>query len=362
MVVKRVFGPLYRPFFKLWREKCVARSVESKFNMLCSDSLGKQRIYYLGTVTHNNLGDNAQLFCIREWIKENYPDALVTEFSPVEVTTKRAQFVEHYSKCKQNNDIIVFQSGYTTQDLGGLHDEMHRLVIDNFPNAKILMMPQTIFFQRKENELRTSSSYNSAENMLFLSRDKVSYKKAVEMFPDLKLALYPDIVTTLIGKFDFLNKRKGILLCRRNDGEKFYSEEELQKLSGTLEANFGEKVTISDTTKNIPKDKLKNDLLGVLMDEFEEYSKYKVIITDRYHGTIFSLVANTPVIVIKTNDHKVSTGVQWFDGVYDIVSFADDLNMVVSSVAKILNDYKEVKLKPHFKQVYYDKLKDLFEK
>ncbi len=43
----------------------------------------------------------------------------------------------------------------------------------------------------------------------------------------------------------------------------------------------------------------------------------KLIITDRYHGTILSLVAGTPVIVIKTTDHKVTTGAEWFRGVYD---------------------------------------------
>lgn len=46
-------------------------------------------------------------------------------------------------------------------------------------------------------------------------------------------------------------------------------------------------------------------------------SHYKVVITDRYHGTIFSLIANTPVIIIKSTDHKVTTGADWFKGIYD---------------------------------------------
>ena len=60
--------------------------------------------------------------------------------------------------------------------------------------------------------------------------------------------------------------------------------------------------------------------------EIEDYSRYKIIITDRYHGTILSLVAGTPVIILKTNDHKVTTGADWFKGVYDEhVFLANDL-------------------------------------
>lgn len=362
MTIKKILGPIYRPFLYTWREYCVAQNVKKKFEQLESDTSDRQRVFYLGTVTHNNLGDNAQLYCIREWIKENYPNSLITELSPIEVTTKRAKFVEHYSKCRRADDIIVFQSGYTTQDLGGLHDEMHRLVIDNFNDARILMMPQTIFFQKKENELRCSKSYNSAKNMLFLSRDKISYRKACEMFPNVEKGLYPDIVTTLIGKFDFSNERHGILLCRRNDGEKFYSEDELTELANSLENSLGEKVIISDTTKDIPKSMLKNNLFQVLKNEFEEYSKYKLIITDRYHGTIFSLIANTPVIVIQTNDHKVSTGVQWFEGVYDnTVSFAENLDVVEERAKDLVLKQTQVKLEPYFDEEYYKKLKPLFE-
>ena len=33
-----------------------------------------KRILYFGIPMHTNLGDQAQKYCIRKWLKENYPD------------------------------------------------------------------------------------------------------------------------------------------------------------------------------------------------------------------------------------------------------------------------------------------------
>lgn len=93
------------------------------------------------------------------------------------------------------------------------------------------------------------------------------------------------------------------------------------------------------------------------------YSKYKVVITDRYHGTIFSLVACTPVIVLKTTDHKVITGAEWFKGIYDDYLFrAESLEEAYIKLKDTITLRHEYKLKPYFKAEYYDKLKAEIEK
>ena len=99
-----------------------------------------------------------------------------------------------------------------------------------------------------------------------------------------------------------------------------------------------------------------------IYSEIEKYSKYKVMITDRYHGTILSLVAGTPVVIIKTTDHKVVTGADWFKSVYDdYVFLATDLDEAYE-IAKKVYDRREYKtLKPYFEENYYDKLPSTFE-
>lgn len=357
-LIKVPIRPLYVIVLK-WLHNLKLRNNIKQLSHLDKDVA--VRIFYLGTTTHNNLGDNAQFYCIREWIRRNFHEYPVYEFIAPAIVHPKLHFITKFKKELRQNDIIVFQSGYTTQDLGGQHEEMHRLIIDNCPSANILMMPQTIFFTHKENEQRCSDSYNKAEHMLFLARDIISYNKSKVMFPHITTMVFPDIVTTLIGQYYFDNKRDGVLLCRRNDGEKYYSEAELVLLANKIEQNLSLSVEISDTSINMGTNKLHQNLKAVLECEFEKYSRYKLIITDRYHGTIFSLIAGTPVIVIKTNDHKVITGIDWFKGIYDdYVYYADTLDDAYCIAKNILTKDFSHKLEPYFVSNYYDKLIEYF--
>ena len=310
-----------------------------------------------------NLGDMAQHYCIKKWITDNYPDYQMVMFESLVITdphhTKR--FFDKLKRKFGPDDRIVIQSGYCTQDLGGDHPLMHRLVCENMPDAKILMMPQTIFFQHEENRRMCAENHNRAKNMLFLARDQYSYKQAIEMFPNITVKAFPDIVTTLIGALSFDHERNGVCLCTRNDGEKLYSYEEVSELKARIE---NDKITVfeKDTQGKRPYQEIRANLKKFIEQEIESYSYYKVTITDRYHGTIFSLCAGTPVIIIKITDHKVTTGADWFKGVYDdFVYVADDLNDAYNICKKIISLQLINKLNPYFKKEYYDKLKYLFE-
>mgnify|MGYP000995459826 FL=1 len=190
----------------------------------------------------------------------------------------------------------------------------------------------------------------------------VSYGQAKQMFPDLKVLAYPDIVTSLIGSFDYDNHRDKIFLCRRDDGEKFYSEADLIKLRDQLQSIAP--VVVGDTQSKASIQDIRANLQQYVENEIKKYSVFKVTITDRYHGTIFSLCAGTPVIIIKSNDHKVVTGADWFKGVYDgYVYVAKDLDDAYHIAERICNDMSlSHKMSPYFEQNYYGQaLRKLFD-
>lgn len=316
-----------------------------------------KRIYYCGVPAHGNLGDLAQGVCIRRWIKKHYSDYYVTELETnALVNTKHSCLNDLKKAFNSDKDFIIFQSGYTTTDLGGYADTMHQAVIGALPNARILMMPQTIFFKSEERKQLCSKVYNSHKRMLFLARDTVSFEMAKEMFPSLPKKCYPDIVTTLIGSVKSNQDREGILFCLRDDGEKYYNDEDLSVLIERCK-KIGP-VNRTDTTKG--KSVVK-EAENYIYAEISEYAKYKVMITDRYHGTILSIVAGTPVIIIKTTDHKVTTGADWFKGIYDdFVYLAEDLEEAYQLANKLYlrNIYETPKA--FFEENYYDKLPALF--
>lgn len=117
-----------------------------------------QRVFYLGITNHSNLGDLGQHYCIKKWISENYPTANLLMFEANTIVNPKSKFIEKLKKVYRKTDIIIFQSGYTTQDLGGLHNQMHEMIVEALPKARILMMPQTIFFSMKriKNKLQES--------------------------------------------------------------------------------------------------------------------------------------------------------------------------------------------------------------
>ncbi len=357
--IRRYFAWFYRPLLKsIANHKC--KKDASRLDDMIKTPDAPPRVYYLGITAHSNLGDMAQHYCITRWIKENYPDYELVMFESDTVVCENRAFINKFKNVYRQKDIIIFQSGYTTQDLGGNHEYMHRLIVDNMPQANILMMPQTIFFEHEENKQRCSESLDKAQHMLFLARDFVSEKMAKEMFPHIVVKAFPDIVTTLIGTIEYRNERTGICMCCRNDGEKYYSDEELYSLKKRFEKRIP--VTITDTTIDASyKDIRKNPQLYI-EGEIEKYSHYKVVVTDRYHGTIFSLAAGTPVVIIKTTDHKVTTGADWFKGVYDdYVYVAEDLKDAYNKAVSYANEKYSQSMAPFFKQNFYDKLKNDFE-
>ena len=318
-----------------------------------------KKIFYLGIPAHNNLGDLAQGICIRRWLAKHYADYVIIEIetnSLVNTSFSVIKYLKQYYEC---DDIIVFQSGYTTTDLGGYADIMHKAVMQTLPKAKMLMMPQTIFFKSEKRKKQTADCYNNMKHMLFLARDRVSYNMATEMFPDIPVMQYPDIVTTLIGTLSFDYARNGIMFCCRDDSEKFYSDRDIEELM--MKCATLCRISRTDTTKEDKASDIVRNAEKYIMKEIDTYAHYKAVITDRYHGTILSLAAGTPVIIIKTTDHKVTTGAEWFRGIYDeYVYLADNLEQAYSLAKEIMSKSLNYKLTPFFEQEYYDKLPEIF--
>lgn len=355
-MLSAVTKPVYRVVHRIAYQPTINEEYKKLENRLkqLNECEGKN-IWYLCVPIHRNLGDQAQKLCITNWLEENYPDHRI-----IRINTDSLRHFNSLSLLKKyvkDEDIFFFQSGYT---FDGFHkdEEVHKLICDNFSN-KVVFMPQTILYKSKKKERELTTSISAHKNTLLLARDKQSYATAVRLFKNIKLALYPDIVTTLIGKYKPNENKEGILFCIRNDGEKLYSDKEIDSLMQKLSKYKTEK---TDTSLNKNTD-LENDveLKKDLEATIAKYSKYKLVITDRYHGTIISLIAGTPVIILKTNDHKVTTGAEWFKGVCEeYVYVSQNLEEVPAKVEEMMSrKFEPIRLS--FKNDYYDKLKGVID-
>lgn len=313
-----------------------------------------KKIFYFCIPLHPNLGDQAQKICIEEWVKENFCDYQLFEIPSI-VGKDCADIYKLINQNLSKSDFIIIQSGYCTTDLHGIDEVVHRNICKYIKKVPIVFFPQTINFKDNK-ELKISSSiYNQNKNILFLARDNISYSTLKNMIDDhSQIDVFPDVVTNLIGKLKFANKRKNILFCIRNDGEGLYKYNEIKELMNQVKNKYSVEVDFTDTTINKRNNNYYRD---DVFHYFDIFSRYDLIITDRFHGTIFSLIASTPVIVLKTNDHKVYTGADWFTDIYpNFIKKADSLDEVIDLIPTMEKNNTNVVLKPILKHKYYDKL------
>lgn len=327
-----------------------------KFSKTARAILAKRNrptIWLFGAPNHSNLGDQAQSFCIEQWAKRTFPQHDFFVF--VQFGAKEGKFLlKILRKVIKKTDFIFCHSGYHMTELYPLY-KIYEEVVKTFPDFPIVVFPQTVNFRSSEESRRVASIFDGHPNCTLLCRDEISFASAQKIFRKTKLLLYPDIVTSLIGTRRYAFPRNGILFCMRNDKEAFYTPEQIRE----LRKRFTDiKTEISDTTIPLPAKDIIENRKAVLEATFEKYAHYQAIITDRYHGTIFSLVARTPVIVVASSDHKLSSGVNWFPkeifGNY--ISFAKDLDEAFEFAQNRIAFPPENALPPYFKEKYYDAL------
>ena len=353
---------IYRIFFKIKKypkELKKSHLAIERVRAIQKDT-SKKRIWYMCVPDHSNLGDQAQAFCIRKWFDTYYTDFEVVELMTTPINSNRFSLLNEIANKIKPEDKVFFQSGYTSTDTN--RDEItHRIIVEQFKNNHIIFFPQTVRYTCEKEMKITSDIYNKHKNITFLARDKVSYETARNMLTSAKVLLYPDIVTSLIGKYSFINKRNGILFCMRNDSEQYYEKAQIGALRKQLD--FIAPTDLTDTTIKMDYKELSTELKKVLEETFDKFSRYKLVITDRYHGTIFTLISQTPVIVVNSTDHKLSSGVDWFKGVYDdYVYFARTLEEAYEMACMIIEKEYHYHIEDYFDKNYYQKLYSVLEK
>jgi exopolysaccharide biosynthesis predicted pyruvyltransferase EpsI len=268
-------------------------------------------IFFFGVPTHNNLGDIAQTVGIRNFLKDKYSKFNVVEFNTPASFSKK--FIKYFKKKIKVNDLIVFQGGYTSHEFHPDH-KMHKILIRIFNSNKIIFFPQTFNITSKSELVNTKKIFESHQRLLIMARDKISYDKFKSNFPSVSLILIPDISLYNYNSFNIPLKnsinRSKILFLLRDDGELYYGRNIIK--NKTLDTFPGDlnKFIFSDT--NLTRKEIKNkNWEDLLINKLTFYSQFNLIVTDRFHGTIFAFLSNTPVVVLKTNFFKVNTGASW---------------------------------------------------
>ncbi len=352
-IAKLLYSPIELVHYLLFRIRLKNKN-KITINNLLSLTPRQDRVFFVGIPTHENLGDAAQMMCIRRFIKDNFKgwDLFEIESWPTYNRTVRTTLEEKV----QPGNVFITESGATFSDRHEDHG-MHRYLLKAFKNNKILFMPETVDLPKYRQMKTTADLFNDNPNAYFLARDPESFRMVKSYFENSRIFLNPDIVTTLIGNVKFSNSRSGVLICKRIDGEKKFTDRNLAKLVEKL--SLIEKVDITDTNFDKTIEYTYSHLEEEIYRKLDMFSRYRAVLTDRYHGMIFSLISNTPVVVLPTTGHKVKVGAQWFKEDYpDSIFYCDTPEAAYETISIILKNHLTVSNKSIYKERYFDVLLD----
>ena len=298
-----------------------------------------KKIIYFSTPNHGNLGDHAIAIGVENIIKTLFQDLLCLEFSIFEYNRNK----DLLEKLVNQEDIIIITGGGNFGNLWLTEENQRRDIVRRFSNNKIIVMPQSISFTNDEEgakELKISQSiYSQHKNFNIITRDNKSYQYGIEYFPNNKVFLAPDSVLYLEDWYKRENQRDGVILTLRSDKEKSLSNEKIDKIISFLE-NKNIVYKRDDTVKNYGIDRKIREY--EVKEMLRKISSAKVNITDRFHGVIFSVITNTPVIAFKSLDHKIEEGIKWFKYL-DWVHYVTTVEEVESLVEKYVNSQEIIK-------------------
>ena len=298
-----------------------------------------------------NIGDHAQAVAIRIWLENSFPSVEVIELDK----EQSRYYLPALKRLLNPQDIVFLHSGGNLGDRGIWSEKIRRLLIKNLPQNKIISLPQTIFFSETQNgkiqKEITRNIYKSHPNLVVIGRDPYSGDLAQDLFPKAQTFCMPDFVLSLPPRSpDNKNNAPKILLCLRLDNESALSDDQRQTMASLLPYDC----TYYDTTLDspIPLDQ-REEILDQTLKLFLEHD---VVITDRYHGLIFTVLCQKPCIVLRTVDHKLTSAIYWFKDMSSII-FAETLSELPDRVSDCLeNDDRSA---PNWNTLYFDKIPSL---
>lgn len=167
-----------------------------------------QPVHYFDIPVHGNVGDLLIMQGTLIFFKKNQ----------VNVKGIFSAYNAH-EKNINANDVLVFHGGGNLGDLYEVHQKMREDFVKKYKNNRIIILPQTVYFESDDNYKKTCEIFNEHPDLHLCVRDHKSYAlaekmtKNVYLMPDMAHQLYPLRQTIL----DVHNKR--ILFFSRTDKE-----------------------------------------------------------------------------------------------------------------------------------------------
>lgn len=264
---------------------------------------GRGNILIFLTPEHGNIGDSAIIIAEKEFFRKYFPGRTVVEIPQGLDRPVAARLGAVHG----DDSVVTVPGGGFLGNLWLPANYVQKNYLENFPNRRIVLFPNTIFFEEKGGWRReiaeTRAAYRAHGDLHVFIRDKsIDFLKKEILGEDSPRAHgAPDIVLSLdrsAPKFE----RAGVLLCFRADKEKVLPDAAVAELEARLRER-GERASRTDTVVPyaVPAEVREFEVER----KFDEFRRARLVITDRLHGMIFAAITGTPCIALNNSSGKV---------------------------------------------------------
>lgn len=254
----------------------------------------KPKFFSFGIPTYTNLGDQAVSWAQKRYIENEFPEYEFIEI--LEEDTEAA--IKEIQKVIQPPDIVSFVGGGNMGSLYLDHEIARRRVFESFTDNLTISFPQSIHFEENQHgeieKKKSQEAYEKNPNLYLVARDAQSYHRMQQTFKNHVL-FTPDMVLYLQPK-TFNEGRSGALFVFRQDSEKVVDDQLISSLKKVLnngKRSIEQTDTVLDTVDRITPESRRK----LFKDELELFSNQEIVITDRWHAMVFSVLTGTPCLL-----------------------------------------------------------------
>ena len=273
--------------------------------------INKEDAFYFDYPMHLNVGDLLIYAGTEAFFKEYN----------INIRLRRCLQTFDINEVKKNitkSTTIICHGGGNLGDLYPLLQKLREELVINFPNNRIILLPQTGYFSNQDEMKKSAAIFSAHKDCHLFARDLPTLE-LLKNFSD-KVILCPDMAHQLYGEFPLKNKveslEKNKLYFLRKDIEASQLEKNIESTlsASAVVKDWDDIVTSNDimyariysklarisniSHLSIFKDKI-NDLwykhtLNIIERARNEFMKYDLVVTSRLHGHIFSCLLGIP--------------------------------------------------------------------
>ena len=320
-----------------------------------------------------NVGDHLIWQGLLYWI-------LAVKKSRVSYTASSFDFSEETLKRRSGKGPIFFRGGGNLGDLWPLYQRFREKVIAKNPDRKIVIMPQSIYFQDRIHLKQAQRIFNAHPDLTIFARDNQSFELGKRYFSRCRVLLGPDLCFGLSGLFASMRpadpEREVLYLCRhdkeldsrftglRLNSLKVTTEDwsvltwktrkfqalvrKFPKLWGFLAKNvYNGKITKETTEEFEPFLKLIErvddprrhlDSLYLVWLGVFQLRQYRLVITNRLHAHLLCVMLGVPHVFLPNTYYKNEAYYRAWTSKIPGCRFVRDPSQVLAAVDQLLSE------------------------